>query len=376
MRRLLGDGADAADLRALEDLVSHLATVPDGAWAGRRKRRGRDREQHQARGRPGGRGRPRSRPKIVFVGGTGRSGTHVLGELIGHHRRYALVPIESRFHVNPQGFPGPARRRGDAEQFVDKLRRFWWWRIPAGQPLPALAPGLALGARRAASTRRCPRTASRRAVARFEAARRTASRWTLACRRLFLDLLWPIADEAGKPRLVEMSTHNVAHAPELARLFPDAKLVHIVRDGRDAGSSKVGKRQKDAPPARRRRGRRLVARAASSGRSARSPRPPTSFALTLSLDELAAGDRDARVRAPPGFLGIPRGAEMRRFLRPPHERRELQPRPLAGGPRRSATSRRSPHAYERAIERLEGQRTIRAARRCAASTSVSGAPRR
>ncbi len=37
MRRLLGEGTDPADLRALEDLVSHLATVPDGAWAGRRK---------------------------------------------------------------------------------------------------------------------------------------------------------------------------------------------------------------------------------------------------------------------------------------------------------------------------------------------------
>jgi hypothetical protein len=37
MRRLLGEGADAADLRALEDLVSHLAAVPDGAWAGRKK---------------------------------------------------------------------------------------------------------------------------------------------------------------------------------------------------------------------------------------------------------------------------------------------------------------------------------------------------
>ena len=37
MRKLLGEGADPADLRALEDLVSHLATIPDGAWAGRRK---------------------------------------------------------------------------------------------------------------------------------------------------------------------------------------------------------------------------------------------------------------------------------------------------------------------------------------------------
>ncbi len=38
MRRLLEAGAEAADLRVLEDLVSHLATVPDEAWAGRRKR--------------------------------------------------------------------------------------------------------------------------------------------------------------------------------------------------------------------------------------------------------------------------------------------------------------------------------------------------
>ncbi len=37
MRRLLGDGADAADLRALEDLVSHLAAASDDAWAGRRR---------------------------------------------------------------------------------------------------------------------------------------------------------------------------------------------------------------------------------------------------------------------------------------------------------------------------------------------------
>jgi O-antigen/teichoic acid export membrane protein len=37
MRRLLGEGADPKDLRALEDLVAHLATVPDAAWAGLRK---------------------------------------------------------------------------------------------------------------------------------------------------------------------------------------------------------------------------------------------------------------------------------------------------------------------------------------------------
>jgi len=38
MRSLMAAGADSGDLRALEDLVAHLATVPDDAWAGVRAR--------------------------------------------------------------------------------------------------------------------------------------------------------------------------------------------------------------------------------------------------------------------------------------------------------------------------------------------------
>jgi O-antigen/teichoic acid export membrane protein len=46
MRRLLAAGAESGDLRALEDLVTHLATVPDDAWEGQpagKRRRGRRR---------------------------------------------------------------------------------------------------------------------------------------------------------------------------------------------------------------------------------------------------------------------------------------------------------------------------------------------
>ena len=35
MRRLLADGAESNDLRALEDLVTDLARVPDDGWEGR-----------------------------------------------------------------------------------------------------------------------------------------------------------------------------------------------------------------------------------------------------------------------------------------------------------------------------------------------------
>ncbi len=64
--------------------------------------------------------------KLVFVGGTGRSGTHVLSQLISRHNRYGLVPVEVRFHTDPDGFPGLLAGEVTPEQFVKRLRGFWW----------------------------------------------------------------------------------------------------------------------------------------------------------------------------------------------------------------------------------------------------------
>ena len=57
-------------------------------------------------------------PAIAFVGGTGRSGTHVINNIVGRSSRYARVPIEARFHVNPQGFPDLLSGEVDVEQFL------------------------------------------------------------------------------------------------------------------------------------------------------------------------------------------------------------------------------------------------------------------
>ena len=46
-------------------------------------------------------------PSLVFIGGTGRSGTHAMARLLGHHSRFADVPIEARFHCNKRGMPDP-----------------------------------------------------------------------------------------------------------------------------------------------------------------------------------------------------------------------------------------------------------------------------
>src|SRR5919201_7152454 len=67
--------------------------------------------------------------ELLFVGGTGRSGTHVLGRLLGRHSRYAGVPIEARFHCNKRGLPDLLGGRVTLAGFVEKLRDFWWHRV-------------------------------------------------------------------------------------------------------------------------------------------------------------------------------------------------------------------------------------------------------
>ena len=69
------------------------------------------------------------------IGGTGRSGTHVLARLLGRHPRFAEVPIESRFHCNKRGMPDLLGGRVTLDGFLEKLRDFWWHRVRVdGQP--------------------------------------------------------------------------------------------------------------------------------------------------------------------------------------------------------------------------------------------------
>jgi hypothetical protein len=229
-------------------------------------------------------------PDLLFVGGTGRSGTHVVSQLLANHSHWARVPIEARFHVNPQGFPDLLSGQVSPEQFLRKLKRFWWRRIRAGEVAPVLARRLAFGRKVRGLHKIVERDRFDAAVAEFEAT--APDDLDRACRNLFFDLLWPTAAAAGKPGLIEMSCFTIAESPTLVRLFPEAKLIHTVRDGRDAGSSKVSKRQKRSHPRDASEGIRWW-----EGRlrkiEAGVRELPAGRVLTISLDELVDGDREA-----------------------------------------------------------------------------------
>lgn len=165
-------------------------------------------------------------PELVFVGGTGRSGTHAISHLIGRHSHFADVPIEARFHCNKRGMPDLIEGRITLAAYLEKLRGFWWHRVRVdGRPR-----GLYNLLRQASFEA---------ALERFEGAYRDDP--IRACRGLVLELLAPVSERAGKPALVEMSSHNVKEAQTLLRLFPRSRIIHALRDGRDAAASVTGK---------------------------------------------------------------------------------------------------------------------------------------
>jgi len=270
---------------------------------------------------------------LVFVGGTGRSGTTVLAELLGRHSRFLGVPIECRLHCNPKGLADVVAGRASSEEFVQKLRTYWWHRVRIGSR--AIVPtGVAGKARLAAFRLRQalglgPRGEEARvrgmhqiiardrfdeAVARFEEARKRDL--LQASRDLFFDLLTPLREGSGKPALVEMSTFTIAAAPELARIFPEARFVHSVRDGRDSGVSKTLLREKSHHPTDAITGIDFWAdrlRRADLGVKGLDPADRERLHL-VSLDELVWADRDRAYGELLDFLGVEDEAAMREFF--------------------------------------------------------------
>jgi Sulfotransferase family len=247
---------------------------------------------HDERGRPVG-----HPPPILFVGGTGRSGTHVLAKLLSRHPRLAMFPLEVRFHVEQRGFPGLLAGEVSKEQFVRRLRGFWWKGFQTRRMR---------GLYRFVAEERFER-----AVDAFEEGFDANPEG--ACRQLFYDLLWDRVERSGADALVEQSCDTVAQAPTLVRLFPDAKFIHVVRDGRDASASRVTQTKRLIYPRTRREGlewweRRI--RAIDAGARA----IPPERLLTVSLDELLLLGPRRGLKHISRFSGLYVNGKMKQFF--------------------------------------------------------------
>ncbi len=137
----------------------------------------------------------------VLVCGVGRSGTSLLMAMLNAHPELAFPP-ETRFFRRYVAGAGPRRRREAAgpAAFAALLERDAEF-ARAGVPASAVLQGEEPGA--------------------FDLA------------RVYGRLLRLVAEREQKPRVGDKDPRHLEHLPSLARCFPRACVLHVVRDPRD-----------------------------------------------------------------------------------------------------------------------------------------------
>lgn len=172
----------------------------------------------------------------IFSGGTGRSGTTVVAKLLDRHPEIGrTVPWEARFLTDrfglcdvvqarlrgPAGLPA-AVTTGSLRLFQQRLRGRWYRRRAGNDKELGLFHVLA-------------REELERALAGFRSG--LPQDPAAAAARLTHDLLDGSPRSRGRTRWIETTPDNALRAHQLVRIFPDLKLLHMVRDGRDTAAS-------------------------------------------------------------------------------------------------------------------------------------------
>ncbi len=217
----------------------------------------------------------------------------MVAHLIGRHSRYACVPVEARFHAEPEGLPGLLAGRVTPEEFASRMRDHWWQRIDSS-------------GREAGLDRIATREHFDAALTEFEHA--VGADPVGAAARLVRSLLGGVADSEGKGYWTEMTPASALNATSLLRLFPDMKLVHVVRDGRDVAAS-VARLWGWEPEAALEWWLRRVRRVFLEGQAL-----PAGTMLTLRLERLVVSDRERSYSALFEFLRLEDEPETRRFF--------------------------------------------------------------
>ena len=261
----------------------------------------------------------------VFVGGTGRSGTTVMGDLLGFHKDIRTsVPIEIKFLANKSGLlqlvfgrDTPSnqpkisvfnlraqriRRISEKAKFakieVEFLDRIWnsWWDIDAPPPH---GRGLQSGISKQRLEFLINRLISNLRINRV---------W--AARRFMRDFISSQNDHAGQKYWVETTPLNIAQARRILKLFPDALFINMVRDPRDVIASLLTKNWGPTTPLEGLEWieKRLMDAHAALGHI------PAKQQITIALEDLAINNREKTYQSLLAFLDVGEDSRMQEFF--------------------------------------------------------------
>ncbi len=228
----------------------------------------------------------------MLVGGTGRSGSTIVGQLLDHHPDLTLArPMEVRFIAGNDGLadalavalrkPGSPRAQAAADLAVDRLLNRWFERTPE------------VGLHQSMSREDVERWAHQYLV--------DMQREPLAAtRELANRIMARIADRLQASRLVDTTPANARKADRLEPIYPASLVVVVTRDGRDVAASFVSQPfgPDDVFDALAQWEQRMV-RTHAAVAASRSDR-----VLTIELMDLVVNDRAGTLQRLCGFLGV------------------------------------------------------------------------
>jgi hypothetical protein len=268
-------------------------------------------------------------PKVtpVFVGGTGRSGTTVVGDLLGNHSKIRTsTPIEIKFLTNKSGLVDVVfgygseieksagkvsilnfrtyrkRKLKEKERFAKIFAEFnkfiWekWWDIDAPPPH---GRGLISG---------ISKSDLEDLLARLERELKLNRKW--AARRFMGAFISKQFDAGDETYWVETTPMNIPEANKLQELFPNALFINMVRDPRDVIASLLTKKWGPTTPLE---GLDWIEKRLLAGHEALSFINPAKK-ITIALEDLAINSREQTYKKLLAFLKISDEPAMQKFF--------------------------------------------------------------
>ncbi len=262
----------------------------------------------------------------VFVGGTGRSGTTIVGDLLNCHEDiYLSTPTEIKFLSNNGGLldavflgKGASERRAEIARFHVRTRYLrWkksdekargnydifkenlfnkWWDIDAPPPH---GPGVISGISEKKFLWNLRRLDMEFRIARVQAVRRFMYRYISQQDSYSGERFW-----------IETTPMNILNSARLLELFPNALFVNMLRDPRDTIASLL---TKDWGPTDPIEGLRWIESRLLNGHRSLSLIPPEQV-LTISLEDLCIQKRDETYQKLLVFLKVSDSMKVKTFF--------------------------------------------------------------
>lgn len=263
----------------------------------------------------------------IFIGGTGRSGTTIVGDLLGQHPDIFLSnPTEIKFFANRSGMLDLvfgrkdtykqiprfenfqslqkrkkviARNKGKVAAIESEFRSFLWDKWFAIDAPPPHGPGLRVT---------ITKEKLEKLLSKYFIEARINSLWA---GRRFMKCYIKNQLQCAKPRYwVETTPMNISMADRIAQVFPNAFFINMVRDPRDVISSLLSKNWGPNTPEE---GLIWVEKRLLADRESLMKIPPAQK-LTLHLEDLVIHDRESSYGRLLNFLELPDSGEMREFF--------------------------------------------------------------